>query len=82
MLRIPLLRALNSVSSARCLTQAGRANSNQAPASVPEKIEIFIDDKSVMVDPGTTVLQASLFCFALTTVLMTSKNTGSSFDRS
>lgn len=59
MLRIPLLRALNSASSARCLTQASRANSNQAPASAPEKVEVFIDDKSVLVDPGTTVLQAS-----------------------
>ncbi|XP_017782760.1 PREDICTED: NADH-ubiquinone oxidoreductase 75 kDa subunit, mitochondrial [Nicrophorus vespilloides] len=28
-------------------------------AKKPEKIEVFIDDKSVMVEPGTTVLQAA-----------------------
>ena len=27
--------------------------------SEPEKIEVFVNDKSVMVDPGTTVLQAA-----------------------
>ncbi|XP_065338724.1 NADH-ubiquinone oxidoreductase 75 kDa subunit, mitochondrial [Cloeon dipterum] len=55
MLRVPLLRALNSASSARCLLQASRASGTQAP----EKVEVFIDDKSVLVDPGTTVLQAA-----------------------
>lgn len=25
----------------------------------PEKIEVFVDDKAVLVDPGTTVLQAA-----------------------
>lgn len=28
-------------------------------AKKPEKIEVFIDDQSVLVDPGTTVLQAA-----------------------
>lgn len=28
-------------------------------AKKPEKIEVFIDDKPVLVDPGTTVLQAA-----------------------
>lgn len=30
-------------------------------SSAPEKIEVFIDDKPVMVEPGTTVLQVSFF---------------------
>ncbi|XP_059472269.1 NADH-ubiquinone oxidoreductase 75 kDa subunit, mitochondrial [Neocloeon triangulifer] len=55
MLRVPLLRALNSANSARCLVQTSRASGTQAP----EKVEVFIDDKSVLVDPGTTVLQAA-----------------------
>jgi hypothetical protein len=67
MLRIPLMRVLNPVSSARCLTQASRTNSTQAPAAAPEKVEVFIDDKSVLVDPGTTVLQVR-FCFDHTSV--------------
>lgn len=29
-------------------------------SSAPEKIEVFIDDKPVMVEPGTTVLQVIL----------------------
>jgi len=33
-----------------------RCNSTQAP----EKIEVFIDDQKVLVDPGTTVLQVSV----------------------
>lgn len=32
-----------------------RANSGTSPA--PEKIEVFVDDQPVYVDPGTTVLQ-------------------------
>ncbi|XP_003743952.1 NADH-ubiquinone oxidoreductase 75 kDa subunit, mitochondrial [Galendromus occidentalis] len=31
----------------------------RSAASAPEKIEVFIDDQSVMVEPGTTVLQAA-----------------------
>lgn len=31
----------------------------RAAGSAPEKIEVFIDDQSVMVEPGTTVLQAA-----------------------
>lgn len=27
------------------------------PAKAPEKIEVFVDDQSVLVEPGTTVLQ-------------------------
>jgi len=35
-----------------------RLNSN-APAP-PSKLEVFIDDKKVLVDPGTTVLQVKI----------------------
>ena len=49
MLRLPFIR---------CLPQASRSlgvrcNSTQAP----EKLEVFVDDQRVLVDPGTTVLQ-------------------------
>jgi hypothetical protein len=27
----------------------------------PEKVEVFIDDKRVLVDPGTTVLQVGFY---------------------
>ncbi|XP_038044920.1 NADH-ubiquinone oxidoreductase 75 kDa subunit, mitochondrial-like [Patiria miniata] len=54
MLRAPLSRALLvSRQLAPCLT-GNRLNSSAAP----EKVEVFVDDKSVLVDPGTTVLQA------------------------
>lgn len=32
---------------------------SQAPATADTKVEVFIDDKRVMVEPGTTVLQAA-----------------------
>lgn len=49
MLRLPLLRSIPQVT--RVLT--ARSNSTGAP----EKIEVFVDDQKVLVDPGTTVLQ-------------------------
>nr|CAD7579246.1 unnamed protein product [Timema californicum] len=51
MLRIPLLRTASLPNLSLLLR--GTAT------SVTEKIEVFIDDKSVLVDPGTTVLQAA-----------------------
>ncbi|KAF4517746.1 hypothetical protein B566_EDAN002951 [Ephemera danica] len=51
MLRLTVLRAAH-----RCLV---RSSATQAPAAAPEKVEVFIDDKPVLVDPGTTVLQAA-----------------------
>nr|CAD7444597.1 unnamed protein product [Timema bartmani] len=51
MLRIPLLRTASLPNLSLLLR--GTAT------SVAEKIEVFIDDKSVLVDPGTTVLQAA-----------------------
>jgi NADH dehydrogenase (ubiquinone) Fe-S protein 1 len=56
MIRSPLLRILRCNPTAtlvRCKASAAAP----VPAKAPEKIEVFIDDQSVMVDPGTTVLQ-------------------------
>jgi NADH dehydrogenase (ubiquinone) Fe-S protein 1 len=39
--------------SARVVTVSNRGTTTKAP----EKVEVFIDDKRVLVDPGTTVLQ-------------------------
>uniref|UniRef100_A0A646QEL3 NADH-ubiquinone oxidoreductase 75 kDa subunit, mitochondrial n=1 Tax=Hemiscolopendra marginata TaxID=943146 RepID=A0A646QEL3_9MYRI len=55
MLRLSLKRVLNSKKSA---VQSAK-NSSNVPQSQPEKLEVFIDDKRVLVDPGTTVLQAA-----------------------
>jgi len=52
MLRFPLHRVLNP-QSARVVTLCSRGTATKAP----EKVEVFIDDKRVLVDPGTTVLQ-------------------------
>ena len=49
MLRLPFLRSIPQASRAL----AARNNST-AP---PEKVEVFIDNQPVLVDPGTTVLQ-------------------------
>lgn len=54
MLRVPIQRAL--VRASTSLNSAIRTTGN-APAKAPEKIEVFIDDKPVMVEPGTTILQ-------------------------
>uniref|UniRef100_A0A1L8E1A1 NADH-ubiquinone oxidoreductase 75 kDa subunit, mitochondrial n=1 Tax=Nyssomyia neivai TaxID=330878 RepID=A0A1L8E1A1_9DIPT len=57
MFRAPLARALTLGSSPT--KQAIVRTSATAPAKVPEKIEVFVDDKPVMVEPGTTILQAA-----------------------
>jgi len=49
---IPIYRALGSQ-----LTAIARSTATKAP----EKIEVFVDDQSVLVDPGTTVLQVLKF---------------------
>lgn len=51
MLRLPFLRAIPPVSRALGV----RSNSTGAP----EKVEVFVDDQKVLVDPGTTVLQVN-----------------------
>lgn len=55
MLRAPLARTL--ALGARGPTLAVIRTTATTPAKVPEKIEVFVDDQSVMVEPGTTVLQ-------------------------
>lgn len=52
MFRVPLHRALPCVRVILPLTRG-------AATAAPEKIEVFIDDKKVLVEPGTTVLQAA-----------------------
>lgn len=58
MLRSTLIKALGG---AKCRPQALFVLSRNYSSEVkkPEKIEIFIDDKPVYVEPGTTVLQAA-----------------------
>lgn len=56
MLRLPVCRALSwGKISPKHLAVTIREAGNQPP----QKIEVFIDDKKVMVEPGTTVLQAA-----------------------
>ncbi|KAJ1522094.1 hypothetical protein ONE63_002405 [Megalurothrips usitatus] len=56
MLRAPIHRAL-SLPNLRQLSPALRGISS-SPVQL-EKIEVFVDDKPVLVEPGTTVLQAA-----------------------
>ncbi|XP_050099755.1 NADH-ubiquinone oxidoreductase 75 kDa subunit, mitochondrial [Anopheles aquasalis] len=56
MLRWPIARVL-AARAAACPT--GVRASSSAPAKVPDKVEVYIDDQLVMVEPGTTVLQAA-----------------------
>lgn len=53
MLRVPLTVPIYRALGAQLLYPSIRGTATKAP----EKIEVFIDDKPVMVDPGTTVLQ-------------------------
>lgn len=58
MLRSTVSKVLNgSKLSPKYITFTCRSNSDVAKK--PEKVEVFIDDQSVLVDPGTTVLQAA-----------------------
>lgn len=55
MLRLTLSRALSGAKiSPKHLSVITREAGNQ-----PQKIEVYIDDQKVMVEPGTTVLQAA-----------------------
>ncbi|XP_064489572.1 NADH-ubiquinone oxidoreductase 75 kDa subunit, mitochondrial-like [Ornithodoros turicata] len=54
MLRIPFERALQGPFRPLVLSSVRHVTNKQA-----EKIEVFIDDKPVLVDPGTTILQAA-----------------------
>lgn len=58
MLRLTVNKVLNGAKNCpKQLSVITRAQSDQAKK--PAKIEVFIDDKPVMVEPGTTVLQAA-----------------------
>lgn len=71
MIRSPLARALSLASSpTRYGTLVGVQQTQirstaTTPAKLPEKIEVFVDDQSVMVDPGTTVLQVNIILYFL-----------------
>ncbi|GFO33297.1 NADP-ubiquinone oxidoreductase 75 kda subunit, mitochondrial [Plakobranchus ocellatus] len=56
MLRLWPVRQLSRIQNALGLTQTAFKSSQPAPA--PDLVEVFIDDKQVFVEPGTTVLQA------------------------
>lgn len=55
MLRIPVNRVLQKAVRHGVTSTTG----TRSFASAPEKVEVFIDDKRVLVDPGTTVLQVN-----------------------
>lgn len=59
MLRTPLTRTLSLGAPSRVFAVVRTSASAATPAKVPEKIEVFVDDQSVFVDPGTTVLQVN-----------------------
>lgn len=57
LLNVPLKWALPAAAS-RITSHIVRGSATQQQKA-PEKIEVFVDDKPVLVDPGTTVLQAA-----------------------
>lgn len=59
MLRTPLTRTLSLGAPSRVFAVVRTSASAATPAKIPEKIEVFVDDQSVFVDPGTTVLQVN-----------------------
>lgn len=61
MIRTPLTRALSLGAPTRAWQVAIVRTTATNVAKAPEKIEVFVDGKSVMVDPGTTVLQVIAF---------------------
>ncbi|XP_010893227.2 NADH-ubiquinone oxidoreductase 75 kDa subunit, mitochondrial isoform X1 [Esox lucius] len=62
MLRLPAVsRALSGVAHSKggmAITNNVRTVATAAPAAVSNLVEVFVDGKPVMVEPGTTVLQA------------------------
>jgi len=64
MLRFPLHRVLNP-QSAWVVTVSNRGTTTKAP----EKVEVFVDDKRVLVDPGTTVLQVGFISVTVSCVM-------------
>lgn len=62
MLRLPISRASPYV---RVVFPIRGTTSN-----APEKVEVFIDEKRVLVDPGTTVLQVCLIGYTVSIPLI------------
>lgn len=60
MFRASLTKALTANNGKIPIKLSIRATAS-TPAKAPEKIEVFVDDKSVWVEPGTTVLQVIFF---------------------
>lgn len=58
MFRLCLSKTLNG-GNGRLMLAVRASSSTATPAKAPEKIEVFVDDQSVFVEPGTTVLQVS-----------------------
>lgn len=56
MLRQPLSKALSLPS----LTSRVAPLAARKYAQAPEKVEVFIDDKPIHVEPGSTILQVSV----------------------
>lgn len=50
-----------TVPCVRLAVSSGQFRPNSNTPAPPSKLEVFIDDKKVLVDPGTTVLQVKLF---------------------
>lgn len=59
MLRTPLTRISNLRGACIQVVFKSSSAATAVPAKAPEKFEVFIDDIPVMVEPGTTVLQAA-----------------------
>lgn len=59
MFRVCLAKSLNG-SNGRMMLAVRASSAAATPAKAPEKIEVFVDDQSVMVEPGTTVLQVCI----------------------
>lgn len=58
MFRTSLAKALAARNGGRIIVNV-RATAT-TPAKAPEKIEVFVDEQSVWVEPGTTVLQVKM----------------------
>lgn len=54
MFRLCLAKSLTGANNRLVLAVRTTATT---PAKAPEKIEVFVDDQSIFVEPGTTVLQ-------------------------
>lgn len=69
MLRASLLKVLAKPTRACTTYLEVRNNATIAnPVKAPEKIEVFVDDQPVLVDPGTTVLQVFFNCILVALV--------------